>query len=286
MEATQTVTIDIAKTNEAVEDVASWQALITAGKLSPVANIGDEIKKLEDAIANINNFTYHISKAPSDTPIGVTNYYASDDLPFTGTLVASDSTEFIIYLVKSAPSESTTNKNAEYITVKDGTTYKWECIGEHGTTFEYDTVDVVEDVDIDADTDNVLGEATTFKAPESTVTFTGATDDKVLGEATTFTAKDGDVSLTTDTIKYADIFDTATTTKFVPRTVYTVSDEVFYLEAGETLIMPKNIPHAVYGEEKFKANFSNPGKKYKIIRDGNEPTAEYPYKIFYIIFEN
>ena len=33
---------------------------------------------------------------------------------------------------------------------------------------------------------------------------------------------------------------------------FTVSDEVFYLEAGETLIMPKNIPHAVYGEEKFK----------------------------------
>ena len=33
---------------------------------------------------------------------------------------------------------------------------------------------------------------------------------------------------------------------------FTVSDEVFYLEAGETLIMPKDIPHAVYGEEKFK----------------------------------
>ncbi|MCI5869022.1 MAG: cupin domain-containing protein [Dorea sp.] len=33
---------------------------------------------------------------------------------------------------------------------------------------------------------------------------------------------------------------------------FTVADEVFYLEAGETLIMPKGIPHAVYGEEKFK----------------------------------
>ena len=32
----------------------------------------------------------------------------------------------------------------------------------------------------------------------------------------------------------------------------TVADEVFYLEEGETLIMPKGIPHAVYGEEKFK----------------------------------
>ena len=32
---------------------------------------------------------------------------------------------------------------------------------------------------------------------------------------------------------------------------FTVADEVFYLEAGETLIMPKDIPHAVYGEERF-----------------------------------
>lgn len=33
---------------------------------------------------------------------------------------------------------------------------------------------------------------------------------------------------------------------------FTVGGEVFILEAGETLIMPKDIPHAVYGEEKFK----------------------------------
>ena len=33
---------------------------------------------------------------------------------------------------------------------------------------------------------------------------------------------------------------------------FTVGGEVFYLEAGETLIMPKDIPHAVYGEEQFK----------------------------------
>lgn len=33
---------------------------------------------------------------------------------------------------------------------------------------------------------------------------------------------------------------------------FTVGGEVFHLEAGETLIMPKNIPHAVFAEEKFK----------------------------------
>ena len=33
---------------------------------------------------------------------------------------------------------------------------------------------------------------------------------------------------------------------------FTVGGEVFLLESGETLIMPKDIPHAVFGEEKFK----------------------------------
>ena len=33
---------------------------------------------------------------------------------------------------------------------------------------------------------------------------------------------------------------------------FTVGVEVFILNEGETLIMPKDIPHAVYGEEQFK----------------------------------
>ena len=33
---------------------------------------------------------------------------------------------------------------------------------------------------------------------------------------------------------------------------FTVGGEAFILNEGETLIMPKGIPHAVYGEEKFK----------------------------------
>lgn len=33
---------------------------------------------------------------------------------------------------------------------------------------------------------------------------------------------------------------------------FTVGDEIFLLNEGETLIMPKDIPHAVYGEEQFK----------------------------------
>lgn len=33
---------------------------------------------------------------------------------------------------------------------------------------------------------------------------------------------------------------------------FTVGEDVFFLHAGETLIMPKGIPHAVFGEEQFK----------------------------------
>ena len=33
---------------------------------------------------------------------------------------------------------------------------------------------------------------------------------------------------------------------------FTVGGESFILNEGETLIMPKDIPHAVFGEEKFK----------------------------------
>ncbi len=33
---------------------------------------------------------------------------------------------------------------------------------------------------------------------------------------------------------------------------FTVGGEIFILNEGETLIMPKGIPHAVYGEEQFK----------------------------------
>lgn len=33
---------------------------------------------------------------------------------------------------------------------------------------------------------------------------------------------------------------------------FTVGDKVFMLSEGETLVMPKGIPHAVFGQEKFK----------------------------------
>ena len=33
---------------------------------------------------------------------------------------------------------------------------------------------------------------------------------------------------------------------------FTIAGQVYYLEQGQTIVMPKDIPHAVYGEEQFK----------------------------------
>lgn len=33
---------------------------------------------------------------------------------------------------------------------------------------------------------------------------------------------------------------------------FTIGGDVFILKEGETIIMPKYVPHAVYGQEKFK----------------------------------
>ncbi len=33
---------------------------------------------------------------------------------------------------------------------------------------------------------------------------------------------------------------------------FTINGKIFHLSEGETIVMPKDIPHAVYGEEKFK----------------------------------
>ena len=33
---------------------------------------------------------------------------------------------------------------------------------------------------------------------------------------------------------------------------FTIGGQVYYLEQWQTIVMPKDIPHAVYGEEQFK----------------------------------
>ena len=33
---------------------------------------------------------------------------------------------------------------------------------------------------------------------------------------------------------------------------FTIGENVYYLKEGETIVMPKGIPHSVFGEEMFK----------------------------------
>ncbi len=33
---------------------------------------------------------------------------------------------------------------------------------------------------------------------------------------------------------------------------FTIGGDVYYLEKGQTIVMPKDVPHSVFGEEKFK----------------------------------
>lgn len=33
---------------------------------------------------------------------------------------------------------------------------------------------------------------------------------------------------------------------------FTIGGDVYYLEKGQTIIMPKEVHHAIYGEEQFK----------------------------------
>lgn len=54
--------------------------------------------------------------------------------------------------------------------------------------------------------------------------------------------------------KYKSAQNLDTTVKIATRWKGKIYDRwrCFYLEEGETIIMPKDMPHSVYGEEKFK----------------------------------
>lgn len=86
-----------------------------------------------DLIAAINNWDYVISTNASNTPKGITWYDGSTLI--TGTLVASRSTMYKIYLVPNSDepdsdSEEPDDMYREYITMNpSGSTYQWEKFG-------------------------------------------------------------------------------------------------------------------------------------------------------------
>ena len=104
---------------------------ITINKTAGVTGSGNTLSTydtttIDSKIAAVDQFKYKVSTDAASTPEGVK--WHSDSTVITGTLKASASTEFCIYLVPdSADVES--GAYIEYMTVKNGTIYRWDPIG-------------------------------------------------------------------------------------------------------------------------------------------------------------
>ena len=88
-----------------------------------IVSVDSRIKALEE----LPTFDTVVSTNAATTPAGVT----WDDV--TGTLVASNDTMHMIYLVPASRSGQSVNTYAEYITVKNGNKYTWEKVGDTST---------------------------------------------------------------------------------------------------------------------------------------------------------
>ena len=83
---------------------------------------------VDTQIAKIDQFKYVVSTDASTTPLGIVWY--DGETKVEGTLVASASTEYIIYLVPCKHTATETQKGYdEYLTVKNESTYSWEVLG-------------------------------------------------------------------------------------------------------------------------------------------------------------
>ena len=77
---------------------------------------------IDSKIAAVDQFKYKVSTDAASTPEGVK--WKNGSTTITGTLAASASTEFCIYLVPDS-SDVESGAYIEYMTVKNGTTYSW-----------------------------------------------------------------------------------------------------------------------------------------------------------------
>lgn len=107
---------------------------------TPTENMNPATKKyVDDKIAEIDQFEYKISTDAATTPKDVKWYNGSTLV--TGTLVASASTEYTIYLVPCKHTAAETQQGYdEYLTIKNGTAYSWEVLGN---TRDIDLTDYV-----------------------------------------------------------------------------------------------------------------------------------------------
>ena len=83
---------------------------------------------VDGEIAKIDQFKYVVSTNAATTPSGIIWYNGSTQV--TGTLAASANTEYTIYLVPCKHSAAQEQAGYdEYLTVKSGSTYSWEVLG-------------------------------------------------------------------------------------------------------------------------------------------------------------
>lgn len=86
---------------------------------------------VDNAINNVHPLAYVVSTNAADTPAGIVWYSGSEEsTKITGTLAASATTEYIIYLVPCKHTAAEELKGYdEYLTVKKDSAYSWEIIG-------------------------------------------------------------------------------------------------------------------------------------------------------------
>lgn len=96
---------------------------------APTAAMNPATKQYVDAeIGKIDQFKYVVSTNAATTPKGVT-WYSGTTL-ITGTLAASSTTEFIVYLVPCVHTSGGTQKGYdEYLSISNGSSYSWELLG-------------------------------------------------------------------------------------------------------------------------------------------------------------
>lgn len=135
----------------------------------------------------------------ANIPAGVVVRY--NDTNYTGTLAASGDTVGKFYLVKSSTAVETLDIYDEYASVESGSSYIWEKIGDTqldlsslGELAYKDTVTLNKGAG-----DQVLGEATTFTAGSSSVSFGTHTTKKAIGSSATFTVTQPTVTVTPTT---------------------------------------------------------------------------------------
>ena len=143
-------------------------------------------------------------------PEGITVSYSGDS--YTGTLAANDAKPGSFYLVKSSslPSSQTLDIYDEYVSIGEVNSKTWEKIGDT----KLNLTDVVTNVNLNKQTDSVVGANSTFKMTQPTISLAaGATAGTgVVSVATGITSATVNKSNTVDVI---DSLGTPTTASVV-----------------------------------------------------------------------